>query len=138
MKENADKSLDDLARKVMGTSNLERPSFDFTQQVMSHIQALNTSKAFVYQPLISKWVWAILGGLLVFVFGYVWKSSSEGTMEPSHNLRVDYDIIERVSALFSQFQVSHITIYAVLLFCGMLYIQIPLLKVYRHKQDTKS
>ncbi len=42
MKENADKHLDDLSRKVIGKSAIESPSFDFTKTIMSQIKTLET------------------------------------------------------------------------------------------------
>ena len=74
MKENADKYLDDLSRKVIGKSSLESPSYDFTKNVMAQVKALTGSTLTTYKPLISKSMWFIItllasSGVAYILFG---------------------------------------------------------------------
>ncbi len=134
MNENADKSLDQLSRKVMGKANMDRPSLDFTTLVMSQINALATSKAFVYKPLISKWVWWCLGILVFSVFAYVLFFSSESGAGATQRFLLKDEIFGKMGSLFQNFNISEVSVYAVLLFCLMLYVQIPIIKAYRKKR----
>lgn len=128
MNENADKHLDNLSRKVIGKSAVESPSFDFTKNVMSQINALSTSSVTTYVPLISKKVWALI--ILVFagIIGYV----SFGTSEEKNSWLSDLDY-EFVNPL-SNFEFSQTSVYAVLFLALMICIQIPLLKHYFNKR----
>lgn len=134
MKENADKHLDDLSRKVIGKSAVESPSFDFTQTVMSQIKALGTSRATTYVPLISKRIWLLLSVGIASIIGYVLFGSSNTETTWFGNLElnryVDFDITDA----FSSFQVSQTMLYVALLFAVMLAIQIPILK---HQLDKR-
>ena len=129
MKENADKYLDELSRKVMGKSSVESPSFDFTSVVMSQIEALNSSRT-VYKPLISKWMWSFISLCVITVFGYVIFGNSTSESKWLRDLN-----LEGVSFNpFSEFNPSQTVTYALLLFVIMLCIQIPLLKRYFDKR----
>jgi hypothetical protein len=107
----------------MSKSSVESPSFDFTNTVMSQIQALNSSVT-SYTPLISKWVWSLIVLGVMAVFGYVifGNSTSKSTWFKDLNL-------EGMSFnMFPEYNPSQTATYAVLLFTLMLCIQIPLLK----------
>ncbi|WP_299278563.1 hypothetical protein [uncultured Psychroserpens sp.] len=134
MNENADKHLDNLARKVIGKSAIESPSFDFTNTVMSQIKQLSTSKVTTYVPLISKRVWfivaiAIIGVIVYSIFG---SSTADSGL-------LDKIGMERFSNLefnnpLGSLDISPTVIYSVLLFIVMLCIQIPFLKHYFDKR----
>ena len=129
MNENADKHLDNLSRKVMGKSSVESPSFDFTNVVMSQVQALNYSVT-TYKPLISKWIWSLILLGVIAVFGYVifGNATSESTWLKDLNLEgISFNPLP-------EFNPSQSMNYAVLLFAIMLCIQIPLLKHYFNKR----
>ena len=132
MENNAEKHLEQLSRKIMGKSNLESPSKDFTVKLMSHIKAYSKSKAFVYKPLISKPVWVVLILSLASLLVYSTLFASKETDSPSKLLVWKAYLTEHLGNLFSGFQLSEITFYALILFCGMLYVQIFILKTQRH------
>ena len=134
MKENADKHLDDLSRKVIGKSAVESPSFDFTQTVMSQIKALGTSRATTYVPLISKRIWLLLSVGIASIIGYVLFGSSNTETTWFGNLELNRYIDFDISDAFSGFQVSQTMLYVALLFAVMLAIQIPILK---HQLDKR-
>nr|WP_321233618.1 hypothetical protein [uncultured Psychroserpens sp.] len=129
MKENADKHLDNLSRKVVGKSSIESPSFDFTNVVMSQIKALNSSVT-TYQPLISKRMWSFIMIGVITVFGYV----IFGNMTIKNEWLRDLSLETVSFNPFPEFNPSQTMIYAVLLFAIMFCIQIPLLKRYFDKR----
>ncbi len=135
MKENVDKRLDQLSRKVIGKSTLEKPSFDFTANVMSQIERLSNARVFIYKPLISRWVWLFLGVLVTAIFTYVLFFSSENDGGTIQSLIMKDSTMENIGKSLQGFKVSEISVYAVLLFCAMLYVQIPIIKAYRKRGD---
>ena len=128
MEEKDTKYIDNLSKKVIGKSTIESPSFDFTNTVMSQINALQESKSTVYKPLISKPVWFLItigflaSSLYVLFFGT--KTESSNWMQSinfSMFSNINLDILPSVS-------ISKTFTYAVLFFGLMVCIQIPLLK----------
>jgi len=134
MKENADKHLDDLSRKVIGESVIESPSFDFTQNVMSQVKALATSRATTYVPLISKRIWLFIGLCIAFMLGYVFFGSSNTETTWLEHLKLNrYVDFTKIDA-FTNFNVSQTMLYITLVFAIMLAVQIPILK---HQLDKR-
>ncbi|WP_456442007.1 hypothetical protein [Psychroserpens sp.] len=134
MKENADKHLDDLSRKVIGKSSVESSSFDFTQTVMSQIKALETSRVTTYVPLISKRIWLLIGVSIVSMLWYILFGSSNTKTTWLEYLKLDHYVDFEVTNSFSSFEVSQTMFYIALLFAVMLAIQIPILK---HQLDKR-
>lgn len=125
MKENADKYLDDLSRKVIGKSALERPSLDFTQSVMSQVEAISNSSITTYKPLISKSVWLVItllatSGVVYILFGAQSKSLWLQQLNLEHYISF--------SNWIPSLEVSQTTVYVAVLYAIMFCIQIPLLK----------
>lgn len=134
MNENADKHLDNLSRKVIGKSAIESPSMDFTKNLMLQINALNSSGITTYAPLISKWVWTLIG--LVFA-GIVWFVSSKPSEEKSSWLdTVTLDALSNHTFVnpLAELELSQTVMYSVVLFAIMFCVQIPLLKYYFNKR----
>lgn len=128
MKENADKHLDDLSRKIIGKSTVESPSFEFTQTIMSKISALGTTKATTYVPLISKKMWLLISVGMFSVVGYVLFGASNNNSKWLDYLNLNNYINFSVMDIFSDFNVSKTMFYIALLFGIMFAIQIPILK----------
>ncbi len=130
MEENVDKHVEKLTKKVMSTSVIESPSFDFKSNVMAEIKSAHLSNATKYTPLISSRVWVLIGialvSLLLFIlFGDVTVTAgwlSQIGIERFYN----YEIANPLSDL----NVPTTLLYAVIFFGIMLTIQIPLLKRY--------
>ena len=129
MKNNANKHIDLFVDKVMKSSKLETPSFDFTAKVMSQISETSRSTLTVYKPLISKTAWVILLLLTAGMVGFSLFSKNTTTLGWFDQL--DFSI---VSNLFSGVKISQTTMYSLLMFGVMLFIQIPLLKHYFNKR----
>jgi len=134
MKENADKHLDGLSRKVIGKSAIKSPSFDFTQTLMSQIKAIETSKVTTYVPLISKRIWLLISVGVLSVLGYVFFSSTNTKTKWFEYLKLDRYVDFEVTESFTGFDVSQTMLYVALLFAVMLAIQIPILK---HQLDKR-
>lgn len=117
------KNIDDLVKKMMASTSPEKPSLNFTDTVMSQIYALNTSKAFVYKPLISKSAWVFIAiGFVAVIFFVVFISSSE----PSGWLKVLNNTLSDLK--FTSFKISKTAAYAFILLGLMVCVQVSLLK----------
>lgn len=132
--ENNNKNIEELIDKLMSKDTLEQPSLDFTDKVMSKVEAISNSKATVYEPLISKKVWILIltGFIALVVYNVFNKPSATGSLLERFN----------ISGLFvNPFQVlsfdfSAIMVYAFVLLAIMISIQVPLLKYYFNKRMT--
>lgn len=72
MKETNEQQLDKVVSKAIQKTAVKSPTTDFTQTLMSKIQASQASQtAIVYEPLISKQVWGLLVVIFVLLIGYV-------------------------------------------------------------------
>ncbi|WP_242205658.1 hypothetical protein [Aestuariivivens insulae] len=124
MNGNADKYLDDLAKKVINESVEESPSFNFTNAVMSKVEALNENRVIVYKPLISKTGWGFIVLVCLAVLCYALFSGN-----PTETLvwfdKIDFSF---VSNTLSGLKLSKTAMYSIVLFGFMFCIQIPILK----------
>jgi len=129
MKEHSNKPIEKLVDKVMKSSSLETPSFDFTANVMSQVMADTKSGVTVYKPLISKAAWVVLflvATVLIVFLIYNNESYSLGLLD-----KVD---LSKIANLFSGIKISQTAMYSLLMFAIMLCIQVPLLKHYFNKR----
>jgi hypothetical protein len=129
MKEHTNKPIEKLVDKVMKSSSLETPSFDFTAKVMSQVMAHSKSGVTVYKPLFSKSAWVVLllvATVLIAVSVYSNDSSSLGLLD-----KLD---LSKLPNLFSGIKISQTAMYSLLMFAIMMCIQVPLLKHYFNKR----
>ena len=129
MKEHSNKDLEKFIDKVMKSSTLETPSFDFTAKVMSQVTSTSKSTVTIYKPLISKTTWGIL--LLLTVGLVVYSVYSKDTINLGWFDQLD---LSKVSNIFSGLKISNTVMYSLLMFAIMLFIQVPLLKHYYNKR----
>lgn len=129
MNEHKNKNIERFVDKAMKSSKLETPSLDFTTNVMAQITMPIKSKVTVYKPLISKPVWGILVLLTIGII--LFSTLSKDTT--SLGLFDKFNLI-KIPNLFSGFKISQTTMYSLLMFAVMLFIQIPLLKHYFNKR----
>lgn len=128
MKENVDKQIENLVEKVMKQSTLEKPSFDFTANVMSQVESSSHSMVTTYQPLISKRMWMlIVTGFVAFVAYIVVVNKPEAS---DWFANLDFSIVnnDKVSDMFSGFKAPKIAAYSVGFLSVMLLVQISYLK----------
>jgi len=128
------KQIERLVDKMMKHDSLQKPSSDFTANIMAQVEALGTSKSIAYKPLISKPVWILIGlGVLAIVgFAMTGTTTTENTWMPEWNLDSLYN--NGLSNTLSKLKFSSITMYGVVFFALMLGVQISLLK----KQHDKK
>lgn len=122
-----DKKIEAFIDKLMSADSLEQPSIDFTDKVMSKVEAMSNSTATVYKPLISKPVWILIVATFLALVGYVIfnePSTSSGLLE-RFDLSGVSNPLENVS-----FNFSKTLMYAMVLMAVMFSVQIPILKHY--------
>lgn len=126
--ENEDKRIEDLINKLMTNDSLETAPTNFTEGVMSKIEALSETKIIAYKPLIPNYVWWLLGlGFVALITNIVLnKSSDSSSLTDRYNLPdISFDLLNNLSVDF-----SNTLMYATVLLAVMVAIQIPLLKQY--------
>jgi len=122
------KYLDNLSSKIIGKTTIESPSFNFTDSVMSKVNALHESKATVYKPLISKTSWVLIGfGILALVLYILFFGTK---IETSNWIQsINFSMFSNINMdLLPSLSISKTVTYAFLFFGLMICIQIPLLK----------
>ena len=129
MKEQTDKHIENFIDKVMQSSTLETPSFDFTAKVISQVSATSRSSVTVYKPLFSKSAWVIMLLLTAAILVYALFSNDTSTLGWFD--KVD---LAKVFNLFSGIKISQTAMYSLLMFAVMLFVQVPLLKHYFNKR----
>jgi hypothetical protein len=134
MQDHTEQHLDKLAKKVMQSAPLEKPSLDFTANIMAKVDAIATNNVTVYKPLISKRAWLVIAILVVGSLSYgVFGSGLEGL---SWFDNVDLSIFSnnKITDAISGVKFSQTLVYAVGL-CGLVFfIQIPMMKHYLDKR----
>lgn len=58
---------DNLTRKILEKAGMEQPSYSFTSRIMEQIRLSHSPEVFIYQPVISKKTWVLLGFSIVSV-----------------------------------------------------------------------
>jgi hypothetical protein len=136
MDEQQKKELETFVDKVMGETSLESPSPDFTEKLMAKIEAQSQQQVFVSQPLLPKKLLTVL--FLGFVAGFVYLlmtyglDSSQGWFK---NMQWNLDF-SNTWRWMEGYTASKATLYAVLLFGVLFFVQIPWLKRYLDQHGT--
>ena len=128
MEEKENKYLENLSKTVIGKEAIESPSFNFTDAVMSKVNALEESTVIVYKPLISKqsWVLISLGVLGMILYLLIFGNNTESS---SWIQSLDFSILSSINMdALPSLSMSKTFTYAVLFFGLMICVQIPLLK----------
>ena len=134
MVEDINKHIDSLVEKVVKESSLETPSLDFTSNIMSQIEAVQQNEITVYEPLISKRAWFIIGALILGGLTYLMLGNNlqaTGWFDS-----INYSVItnNRFTEMISSVTFSRTLMYAITFFAVVFFIQIPLLKNYFDKR----
>lgn len=133
MQEYTEQQLDALAKKMMHSSKREKPSMDFTANVMNNIEHAVIGETIVYKPLISKGAWFIIIAIVVGVTAYLSLGNVQGV---SWFDNVDFSTISnnRLVNTLSGITISKTLTYAIGI-CGLLFfVQIPLMKYLMDKR----
>ena len=132
-KNDSDKEMEQLVEKMMKKTSLDTPSLDFTSNIMSKVLDIKTSETTVYNPLISKKVWMMIGfGVLTLLIYIVFGATTENSGFIS---KIDFSMLTNnkignmVSNMeWSNFHVSKAFGYAFMSLGIMICIQILFLK----------
>jgi hypothetical protein len=128
MDRNTDKHIEKLVDKMMKETTLEKPSINFTDRVMSQVEAVAKPSGVVYQPLISKKIWLLIAigfiALLLFSF-FGTQSESKGWFDA---LNFNMDSVNKFFNVIPKVTFSKTTFYALIMLSVMIFIQIPFLK----------
>ena len=132
MQDHLEQHLDRLTKKVIKSPGLEKPSVDFTANIMAKLDGA-TSKAFVYKPLISKTGWVLIILLLIIASVYLIMT---GTNESSILGAIDFSILSnnKLTQLFSGINLSSTVIYVIGIGGFMWFVQVSILKHYLDKR----
>ncbi|RYC50134.1 hypothetical protein [Flagellimonas olearia] len=138
MDEQQKKELETFVDKVMGETSLESPSPDFTEKLMAKIEAQSQQEVFVAQPLLPRKLLMFL--FLGFVAGFIYLLMTYG-LDPNQgwfkNIEWNLDF-SNTWRWMEGYTASKVTLYAVLLFGVLFFVQIPWLKRYLDQHGTLS
>lgn len=119
--------LDAFTRKYVKELEVEKPSLNFTANIMQSILQSEKSEVFKATPLISRKVWAVLATILIVSIAYVSRGASLKWIKMPN---IVLDMIPQVQMpnLFENINVSNTVLYTSFLFTVMIFLQIFFLK----------
>ncbi len=128
MKAHDDKAVENLVNKMMEKIDLESPSLHFTNQVMTQVEALQSSAITKYKPLISNRLWSIIGFAILATCTYLFLNTP--TNETSWLSSINFDALANnsITQSVSGFKISKTLMYTIVFMSLMICIQVPLLK----------
>lgn len=108
-------------------ADLHHPSIDFSKNVMGQIEALAEQKEMVYRPLISKKTWLIISVVLALIFiALIFLTDEKGSI--LNRIDLSFLNFENLKNPLSGFTFHKTTLYGILFFAILFFVQIPLLK----------
>lgn len=134
MQEQVDKNIEVLADKMMKELAIESPSLDFTNAIMDHVEAIERKEITTYKPLIPKYLWFVVGFVLVAITGYLVVNNTGS--ETSLFRSLDYSKITNntITQSVSEFKMPKTLMYGILFLGIMICVQVPFLKYYFDKR----
>lgn len=134
MKENGDKQIDDLTRKVIEKASLESPSSDFTAQILAKVIEFKQSDITIFRPLISKTSWLVIFVGFTALVVYAIIGMQPQTPDGLGILDFSTFLNNNISGIFSILIFSKTVQYALLSLSIMLLIQVYFFKSYLDKR----
>ncbi len=128
------KQLENLVDKIMDENTLERAPKDFTKNLMTQVELQSQQKTMEYKPIVSK---NVLRGIVIFSLVALYLISTYA-MTGGEGWFGKIGIGSHFDSLWDWFEFSppsKITLYAVLFFGVMFFVQIPLLKKHIERQN---
>lgn len=134
MDKHEEKKLEKFVDRLMADAPLESPSVDFTKNLMQRIEVQTQNEAFQYKPIMSRPVlvglFVAFSVLMVYVISQYGLGDETGwfdklTWEP--NFKPLWGWLENYTS-------SKVSVYAVLLFGFLFFVQVPWLK--KHMDRT--
>lgn len=135
--ENNKKRIDTFLQKYIQEIPLESPSKDFTKNLMEVLTKEETTKVTAYTPLISKKGWGIIASIIaIFSTVVVFIPYREEEQSLIDKIPVDFSFLSHISfsKMFEILSVSNSTLYTLVLFTVLFFVQAFYLKGYLHKK----
>ncbi|NNK81967.1 MAG: hypothetical protein HKO92_02465 [Flavobacteriaceae bacterium] len=128
MEQHTEQHFDDLIKKVIKDAPIEKPTLEFTSNVMDSIE-MNSQKKIVYKPLISKIGWFAIITILSGISIYMMISNNENSLVLD---ALDFSIVSNngLVEILSGIKFTKIFGYAVCFFGIAWLIQVSVLKNY--------
>ena len=117
---------DELIKKLLNEAGTEAPSADFKKRIMMKVENRNTAIK-PYQPLIPKFAWYVLGGILVASVTGLYMMYADVSLSWSF----DYQIPQFID--MPSIRLSETMQYAIA-FVALFFLQIPFLKRFLDRQ----
>ena len=135
MNDKEKKSLGIFIKKMVKEAPVEKPSLDFSANVMDAINALEAKKTRqVYEPLISKKIWFLIVAGIIALTVYLFKTGVH--LNEGYLSKVDLSKITNAISFDSSysFNISNTALYGFIFLAIMIPIQIAYLKRYHDKK----
>lgn len=119
--------IDAFVKKYVKEIPTEKPSVDFTKNLMSKIAEIQPEKVIVYKPLISKKGWFLVAASIIAIVLLPFRNAEESLFSLPE---VDFSFFKELSfsGLFDSIQVSTSTAYLLVFFSILFFVQIVYLK----------
>ena len=124
-------SFDNFIKKMVKETPVEKPSSDFSGNVMDVIRAIEVkNEKKVFEPLISKKVWLLIVSGIIALTAYLLKSGVH--LNESYLSKIDLSKVTNAISIESSysFTISNTALYGFVFLAIMIPIQIGYLKKY--------
>ena len=132
MENSEDQNIEKLVERMLMKSEIESPSADFTQNVMSAVYASQKIRKIVYKPIFSKRTWFIIFTGIIAIFIYSFLNLNQQT--PLFQINFSLFKFDRLEKFLPNFRISFLTGYVILLAAIAVMVQIFFLKKHFDKQ----
>jgi len=132
MENSEDQNIEKLVERMLMNSEMESPSPDFTQNVMSAVYASQKSRKVIYKPIFSKRTWFIIFTGIIAIFIYSFFNLNQQT--PWFEINFSLFKFDRLGKFLPNFRISFLTGYVILLAAIAVMVQIFFLKKHFDKQ----
>jgi len=113
-----DSRIDKIAKEVFGNDNIEKPSIDFTSNIMAKISVEHQTSTEI-APLISRNTWYIISIIIVSLITYAMLMFPQNSSISLSDYIPELDFINNLS--FKPINISKITYYSITV-VGVLFI----------------
>lgn len=119
--------MDAFAKKYVKEIPVEKPSVDFTKNLMNKLAEVQPEKIIVYKPLISKKGWFLVAASIIAIVLLPFRNTEESLFSLPE---VNFSFFEKISfsGVFENVNVSTTTTYLLVFFSILFFIQIIYLK----------
>lgn len=127
--------LDSFTKKMVKETPIEKPSVDFSSNVMDAINALEVKKATSkFEPLISKKVWLLISASIIASTVFLFKSGVH--LNEGYLSKIDLSRLTNALSFETSYNlnVSNTALYGFIFLAIMIPIQIGYLKNYHSKK----